>query len=132
MKGWRLLTTGKNNRKQHSPQPKDAPPSAGSGFLFMKNTRLIYTDEEHIKMYEMLPAEDFKELFMAMLKYKYGDDSIVETISNPITKALFLREKTNIDYNEKKYEEKARRARENGKMSNGRPKVVNFQDTVNF
>ena len=31
-----------------------------------------------------------------------------------------------------KYEEKARRARENGKMSNGRPKVVNFQDTVNF
>lgn len=73
-------------------------------------------------MYEALPPEEFKELFMAMLKYKYGDDSIVDTINNPVVKALFISEKTDIDYNEKKWAERAQTARQNGAKSSGRPK----------
>lgn len=105
-------------------------PPAGSGFLFMKNTRIFYTDDAHIKMYEMLPAEDFKELFMAMLKYKYGDDTIVETIQNPVTQALFMREKTNIDANEKKWEERANTNRANGAKGGRPPKKVVMETEI--
>ena len=97
-----------------------------------KSTRLFYTDEEHIKMYEILPAEDFKELFMAMLKYNYGDYSIINTIKSPVVQALFMREKINIDYNEKKWAEKAKVARENGSKSNGRPTIVKMDECINY
>ena len=95
-----------------------------------KNTRLFYTDETHIKMYETLTADDFKELFMAMLKYNYGDDSIIDEISNPAIKALFLSEKQHIDYNEKKWANRARISRENGAKSSGRPRkeVEDFEN----
>lgn len=88
----------------------------------MKGTRLIYNDEEHLKMYEALPAEEFKEFFIAMLKYKYGDDTIIDTIQTPAIKALFMSEKMRIDYNEGKWEKKAKISRENGAKSKGRPK----------
>lgn len=73
-------------------------------------------------MYEALPAEAFKELFMAMLKYEYGKDKIIDTISNPIVRALFMAEKKEIDYNERKWAERAERNRKNGAQSNGRPR----------
>lgn len=87
----------------------------------MKNTRIFYTDEAHINMYEALPAENFKELFMAMLKYQYGDNSIIDTINNPVVKALFMREKADIDINEEKWEGRAKTNRTNG-AKGGRPK----------
>ena len=88
----------------------------------MKNTRLLYTDEAHIKMYEAMPCEQFKEFMLAVLKYKYGDDSILDTIQDPMVKALFMAEKQHIDFNEKKWAERAEIARNNGAKSKGRPR----------
>ena len=87
-----------------------------------KNTRLIYTDEAHIKMYEAMPADKFKEFMLAVMKYQYGDDSILNNISDPMVKALFISEKQHIDYNEEKYIKKVKTAQENGEKSKGRPK----------
>lgn len=85
-----------------------------------KNTRLFFNDEVHIRRYEALPPEQFKKLFMTMLKYKYGDEEFINTITDPVIKALFIWEKAEIDVNEEKYAESAERSRENGKKG-GRP-----------
>ena len=87
----------------------------------MKNTRLIYTDKEHIEMCKAMPAEQFKEYMLAIMEYRYGDDSVVESIKDPMVKALFISEKSRIDFNEKKWADRAKVSRENGK-SGGRPK----------
>lgn len=86
-----------------------------------KNTRLFYNDEARIAMYEAMPAEQFKELILSMLKYKYGDDTVVDSISDPMVKALFMKEKVEIDRNEQRWNEIREIKREAGKKG-GRPK----------
>ena len=81
---------------------------------------MFYNDEARIAMYEAMPAEQFKELVLSMLKYKYGDDSIVESISDPMVKAIFLKEKVEIDRNEQRWEEIREVRRQAGKKG-GRP-----------
>ena len=86
-----------------------------------KNTRLFYNDDKHIAMYKAMPPEQFKELMIAMLEYKYGDDSIVDNIQDPMVRALFLSEKVAIDKNEEKWEKRKKINQENGSKG-GRPK----------
>lgn len=96
-----------------------------------KNTRILYNDSEHIEMYRAIPPEQFKSFILAIMEYKYGDDDFVNTIQDPMVKALFLSEKPNIDRNEEKWERKAQANRENGK-NGGRPKKTSsdLQDLV--
>lgn len=95
----------------------------------IKNTRLVYNDEKNLKIYQALPAEDFKELFMAYLTYKVGDNVEITNFSNPVMYGLFMQFKDKIDYNETKWEKQAAARRENGKKG-GRPKKSALQDTV--
>lgn len=88
-----------------------------------KSTRLLYNDEAHIKMYENMPAEDFKELMMQVLSYKYGDTT-TPNFSNPMTIAVWMMLKKEIDFNEEKWANKARIARENGKNGGRPPKQI--------
>ena len=80
-------------------------------------------------MYEAMPAEQFKELVLSMLKYKYGDDSIAESISDPMVKAIFLKEKVEIDRNEQKWEEIREVRRQAGKKG-GRPSKDEQEEQV--
>lgn len=98
-----------------------------------KNTRLLYNDDKHIAMYKAMPAEQFKEFMIALLEYKYGDEAYIETIQDPMVKALFISEKVQIDKNEEKWEEKRRKMSENGKKG-GRPaKQQEYESvTTNF
>lgn len=72
-------------------------------------------------MYEAMPAEQFKTLIMAMLKYKYGDETIADSIQDPMVRAIFAKEKVEIDRNEEKYEETRKKRIEAGKKG-GRPR----------
>ena len=117
--------TKKNNIVQHSPHPKGAPITCGKWVYYMakakeKNTRLIFNDEARIAMYEAMPAEQFKELIMSLLKYQYGDETFADTIKDPMVKALFLKEKVDIDKNEKRWREISEIKRRAGK-NGGRP-----------
>lgn len=96
-----------------------------------KNTRVFYTDEARIAMYSAIPAEQFKELFMTMLTYQYGDDSILDKIQDPMVKVLFSREKVDIDRNEEEWLKRKEIYKQNGSKG-GRPKSgqSNFQDIV--
>lgn len=87
----------------------------------MKNTRLFYTDEKNLEIYKALPPQDFKEIFMKMLTYKLGDKVNINEFSNPMNYALFLSFKDKIDFNEVKWENRAKASKENGKKG-GRPK----------
>lgn len=89
-----------------------------------KNTRLFYNDDKHIAMYKAMPPEQFKELMIAMLEYKYGDDSIVDNIQDPMVRALFLSEKVAVDKNEEKWEKRKKINQENGSKGGRPPKVV--------
>ena len=85
-----------------------------------KNTRLVYTDDKNLKIYQSLPDKDFKEFFMTYLTYEIGDD-VSKTISNPYLQTMFMAAYAdNIKYNEEKWERKAKANRENGKKG-GRP-----------
>lgn len=96
-----------------------------------KSTRLIYNDEAHIKMFENMPAEDFKELMMQMLTYKYGDTTEPH-FSNPMTTAVWMMIKKEIDFNEEKWAKRAQTSRENGAKSKGRPLKVELENWDNF
>lgn len=80
-------------------------------------------------MYKAMPPEQFKELMIAMLEYKYGDDSIVDNIQDPMVRALFLSEKVAIDKNEEKWEERKKINQENGSKG-GRPKKVVEEEPI--
>ena len=85
-----------------------------------KNTRLVYTDDKNLKIYQSLPDKDFKEFFMTYLTYEIGDD-VSKTISNPYLQTMFMAAYADkIKYNEEKWERKAKANRENGKKG-GRP-----------
>lgn len=89
-----------------------------------KNTRLVYTDDKNLKIYQSLPDKDFKEFFMTYLTYEIGDD-VSKTISNPYLQTMFMAAYADkIKYNEEKWERKAKANRENGKKG-GRPSKNN-------
>ena len=39
--------------------------------------KLVYTEENDLRIYESMPDADFKEFFMAYFKYKKGDKVIL-------------------------------------------------------
>ena len=87
-----------------------------------KNTRLVYTDDKNLKIYQSLPDKDFKEFFMTYLTYEIGDD-VSKTISNPYLQTMFMAAYADkIKYNEEKWERKAKANRENGKKGGRKPK----------
>ena len=91
-----------------------------------KNTRLVYTDDKNLKIYQSLPDKDFKEFFMTYLTYEIGDD-VSKTISNPYLQTMFMAAYADkIKYNEEKWERKAKANRENGKKG-GRPTKNNTE-----
>ena len=91
-----------------------------------KNTRLVYTDDKNLKIYQSLPDKDFKELFMTYLTYEIADD-VSKTISNPYLQTMFMAAYADkIKYNEEKWERKAKANRENGKKG-GRPPKNNTE-----
>lgn len=93
----------------------------------MKNTKLVYTDEKNLKIYQSLSPEDFKEFFMTYFTYKPGQDPQITDFTNPLLYTVFLEYKDKIDYNEEKWERQAAAKRENGKKG-GRPKKSTLQE----
>lgn len=94
-----------------------------------KNTRLIYTDENNLNIYRSLPEKDFKEFMMAYLTYKKGDN-IDDMFTSLTAKLLFMTYISKIEYNEDKWEKRAKVNQENGKKG-GRPKKNNTDITPN-
>lgn len=83
--------------------------------------KLVYTDEQDLRIYESLPSTDFKEFFMAYFKYKKGDKVELTDFTNPVTFALFNSYIPKLDKNEDTYNKKVQASKENGKKG-GRPK----------
>lgn len=83
--------------------------------------KLVYTDEQDLRIYESLPPTDFKEFFMAYFKYKKGDKVELTDFTNPVTFALFNSYIPKLDKNEDTYNKKVQASKENGKKG-GRPK----------
>ena len=83
--------------------------------------KIVYTDEQDLRIYESLPPTDFKEFFMAYFKYNKGEKVEVTDFTNPITYALFNSYIPKLDKMEDSYNKKANANRENGKKG-GRPK----------
>lgn len=83
--------------------------------------KLVYTDEQDLRIYESLPSTDFKEFFMAYFKYKKGDKVEPTDFTNPVTFALFNSYIPKLDKNEDTYNKKVQANKENGKKG-GRPK----------
>jgi hypothetical protein len=83
--------------------------------------KLVYTDEQDLRIYESLPSADFKEFFMAYFKYKKGDKVELTDFTNPVTFALFNSYIPKLDKNEDTYNKKVQANKENGKKG-GRPK----------
>lgn len=83
--------------------------------------KLVYTDEQDLRIYESLPSTDFKEFFMAYFKYKKGDKVEPTDFTNPVTFALFNSYIPKLDKNEDTYNKKVQASKENGKKG-GRPK----------
>lgn len=83
--------------------------------------KLVYTDEQDLRIYESLPSTDFKEFFMAYFKYKKGDKVELTDFTNPVTFALFNSYIPKLDKNEDTYNKKVQANKENGKKG-GRPK----------
>lgn len=95
-----------------------------------KNTRLVYTDEMNINIYKSLPDKDFKEFMMAYLTYKKGDD-IEGMFTSLLAKTLFMTYISKIEYNEDKWEKRAKASKENGKKG-GRPKKTDITENTEF
>lgn len=83
--------------------------------------KLVYTDEQDLRIYESLPPTDFKEFFMAYFKYKKGNKVELTDFTNPVTFALFNSYIPKLDKNEDTYNKKVQASKENGKKG-GRPK----------
>ena len=84
------------------------------------NKRIIYRDEKNLSIYASIPAEQFKDFFMAYLTYESGDN-VDELVKDPMTAALLKTYIPKIEENETKWLNKATQAQENGKKG-GRPK----------
>lgn len=95
-----------------------------------KNTRLVYTDEINLNIYRSLPAEDFKEFMMAYLTYQKGDN-IDSMFTSLLSKTLFMTYISKIEYNEDKWEKRAKANQENGKKG-GRPKKNDIEPNTEF
>lgn len=95
--------------------------------------KLVYTDEQDLRIYESLPSTDFKEFFMAYFKYKKGDKVELTDFTNPVTFALFNSYIPKLDKNEDTYNKKVQANKENGKKG-GRPKksVITEVKTTEF
>lgn len=95
--------------------------------------KLVYTDEQDLRIYESLPSTDFKEFFMAYFKYKKGDKVELTDFTNPVTFALFNSYIPKLDKNEDTYNKKVQANKENGKKG-GRPKksVITEVDNNEF
>lgn len=92
--------------------------------------KLVFTDENDLRIYESLPPTDFKEFFMAYFKYHKGDNIEITDFTNPVTFALFNSYIPKIDKNEEEYLKKDKRSNtsaENGKKG-GRPKKLTLQE----
>lgn len=92
--------------------------------------KLVFTDENDLRIYESLPPTDFKEFFMAYFKYHKGDNIEITDFTNPVTFALFNSYIPKIDKNEEEYLKKDKRSNtsaENGKKG-GRPKKSIIQE----
>lgn len=89
--------------------------------------KLVYTDEQDLRIYESLPSTDFKEFFMAYFKYKKGDKVELTDFTNPVTFALFNSYIPKLDKNEDTYNKKVQASKENGKKG-GRPKKTAIQE----
>ena len=95
-----------------------------------KNTRLVYTDENNLNIYRSLPDKDFKEFMMAYLTYQKGDD-IDSMFTSLLAKTLFMTYISKIEYNEDKWEKRAKANQENGKKG-GRPKKIDIEPNTEF
>ena len=91
--------------------------------------KIVYTDEQDLRIYESLPPTDFKEFFMAYFKYNKGEKVEVTDFTNPITYALFNSYIPKLDKMEDNYNKKANANRENGKKG-GRPKKSALQEVT--
>lgn len=83
--------------------------------------KLVYTDENDLRIYESMPAEAFKEFFMAYFNYKKGDNVTMDNFTNPMTYSMFLSYIPKLDKNEETYSKKVTASKENGKKG-GRPR----------
>lgn len=95
-----------------------------------KNTRLVYTDEMNLNIYRSLPDKDFKEFMMAYLTYQKGDN-IDSMFTSLLAKTLFMTYISKIEYNESKWEKRAKANQENGKKG-GRPKKIDIEPNIEF
>lgn len=86
--------------------------------------KLVYTDENDLRIYESMPLQDFKEFFMAYFKYNKGDKVEISDFTNPMTFAMFCQYIPKLDNMEENYKKKAAANRENGKKG-GRPRKDN-------
>ena len=91
--------------------------------------KLVYTDEQDLRIYESLPSTDFKEFFMVYFKYKKGDKVELTDFTNPVTFALFNSYIPKLDKNEDTYNKKVQASKENGKKG-GRPRKTQPQQDV--
>ena len=89
--------------------------------------KLVYTEENDLRIYESMPDADFKEFFMAYFKYKKGDKVNISDFTNPMTFAMFCQYIPKLDKMEDNYNKKTAANRENGKKG-GRPKKDNTGD----
>lgn len=85
--------------------------------------KVVYTNDNDLKIYESLPDKDFKEFFMAYFKYKKGENVKVDDFSSPITYSLFCAYIPKLDKNEDIYNKRVA----NGKRG-GRPRKREIAD----
>lgn len=89
--------------------------------------KLVYTEENDLRIYESMPDADFKEFFMAYFKYKKGDKVNISDFTNPMTFAMFCQYIPKLDKMEDNYNKKTAANRENGKKG-GRPRKDETSD----
>lgn len=77
--------------------------------------KIVYTDEKDLRIYKSMPADDFKEFFMAYFNYKKGDNVTVETFTNPMTYAMFLSYIPKLDKNEDTYNTRIANGKKGGR-----------------
>lgn len=85
--------------------------------------KIVYTEENDLRIYESMPAADFKEFFMAYFKYRKGDKVAVNDFSSPMTFALFTSYIPKLDNMENNYNKRVA----NGKKG-GRPRKEETND----
>ena len=89
--------------------------------------KVVYTEENDLRIYESMPAADFKEFFMAYFKYRKGDKVNISDFTNPMTFAMFCQYIPKLDKMEDNYNKKTAANRENGKKG-GRPRKEETND----